>query len=128
MVITIPQLLTKVRYDLLCMQPIVIESVIWITGRNLLRGDSPLSSGDSPKQTPQSSPPPPTGGVATGIHQVILSHTHMMVVQVIEFNFRYRHPSGKCWRYDIFLSHLSQSHNQSGSINSWFGTSTYITQ
>ncbi|KAG4079909.1 hypothetical protein HA402_015040 [Bradysia odoriphaga] len=38
-------------------------------GRNLLRGDSPLSSGDSPKQTPQSSPPPPTGGVATGIHQ-----------------------------------------------------------
>lgn len=44
----------------------------FFVGRNLLRGDSPLSSGDSPKQTPQSSPPPPTGGVATGIHQVKL--------------------------------------------------------
>lgn len=40
-----------------------------ILGRNLLRGDSPLSNGESPKQTPQSSPPPGST-VTTGIHQV----------------------------------------------------------
>lgn len=40
-----------------------------ILGRILMRGESPHSSGDSPKQTPQSSPPP--AAVSTSIHQVL---------------------------------------------------------
>ena len=40
-----------------------------ILGRNLLRGESPQSIGESPKQTPQPSPPP---AVTTNIHQVFM--------------------------------------------------------
>lgn len=57
-------------------------------GRNLLRGDSPLSSGDSPKQTPQSSPPPPNGGVATGIHQVYYTEFVIELHNGILYRFR----------------------------------------
>lgn len=57
-----------------------------ILGRILMRGESPHSSGDSPKQTPQSSPPP--AAVSTGIHQVRSNATVMETSNSHKRNFR----------------------------------------